>query len=109
MLNLTLACSGPNTLLHIADRVAYSHEQAIMAAVIAVFSVVMWAILRRWKYLTISLILLMLAHPYWSISALKGDCGRFKESASTFVTCYAVVCIVIQLVLWIWPGRSNVA
>jgi len=105
--NLVLSCSGPNTLLHIADRIAYSHEQAIILALIAIFSVVMWVILRMWKLLPISIIAMLLIHPYWSISALKGDCGRFKESASTFITYYAITCVVIQLVAWLWPSRSH--
>lgn len=102
MTPLMLACSGPGAMRVIQDNILYAQQQAMVVAAIAAASITLWFFRRRWKALPLLVITLLLIHPAWTISAIKGDCGFLKADATTFVTAAVSACVALQALAWAW-------
>ncbi len=85
----------------IQDSILYAQQQATVVGALAVFSVLLWLLVRRFKALPICVLMVLIVHPVWTISAVTGDCGCFKANAATFVTAIAAVCVVLQCIVGI--------
>ena len=109
MTPLILACSGPGAMRLIQDNILYAQQHAMVVGCLAVLSVTLWVFLRRFKALPICVLLLLLVHPAWTISAIRGDCGYFKAGAATLDTVVSTICVGLQTVAWLWPSLRRKA
>lgn len=103
MTPLILACSGPGAMRLIQDNILYAQQHALVVGAIAILSIMLWLVIRRWIVLPFCVALLLILHPAWTVSAISGDCGFFKAGAAMFVTVLAGVCLLLQGAAWIWP------
>lgn len=98
------ACSGPGAGAAIARSIEIGYTHAGVLAGLLMVSVAVFARgPRRWDVPVVLLVLLLL-HPAWTISAISGDCGFFKRDASRVVTglgCAALCWQVARAVRWV--------
>jgi hypothetical protein len=81
-----LACSGPGAGAAISRSIQLGYLHAAgLVALIAVAAVVPVALGARWRAPK-PLLILLLVHPAWTVSAVHGDCGHLKRAASWAVT-----------------------
>jgi hypothetical protein len=105
----TIACSGPGAMRVIQENILYAREQALLVGALAVLSGGFWLLCRRIKALPILVTSLLLVHPAWTVSAVKGDCGFSKASIATSYTILALISVASQMVIWIWPVLRKVS
>jgi hypothetical protein len=91
-----LACSGGAEAIYVSIALGYAHARA--AAVLLGISMSLGFLQRRWLPPILLLILLSI-HPAWTVSAIHGDCGMLKQSASWVFTLISTTVLVWQLVL----------
>jgi hypothetical protein len=91
----------------IEQSVAYAQYHAVIAALGAVASVVLWWSRRRSVHEVLALVavLLLVLHPAWTVSAIQGDCGHLKRAAATGVTIAVAACVATQIAVLLLARR----
>jgi hypothetical protein len=55
--------------------------------------------LKRIRFTLPTAVVMLLVHPAWTVSAIRGDCGHFKIEASTFFTVIFFCLMIFQYVV----------
>lgn len=106
---MVFACSDPEGFRLIEVHTRLSYLYAVASGVLLFVSLTVYALgPRRWLVPAIALILLA-AHPAWTISAIQGDCGYGKEMMArlaTGIAAWAVLCQSVRSAWYNWFTES---
>jgi len=94
---LTLACSGPGTVVVDAINRAITTGYLCAAAsgvITAAIAIDAWRRGRR-RYIFWVAAVILAIHPAWTVSAVHGDCGALK-------VCASLLCLLMHAGLMLW-------
>lgn len=103
--SVALACSGPGARALVDGNTRLSLQLFAVGCFLAAATAFLYFLRRKRASLIIATIaaLLIAVHPVWTISAMVGDCGASKASASMSATGILGILFVTQLALWLFP------
>jgi hypothetical protein len=87
-----IACSGPGAGVAITKSVSIGYASAGLTAVLVIRMIVLSRRHPLPLFPVFTSVILLLLHPAWTVSAVRGDCGEMKRIAS-----YAVLAVVLFL------------
>jgi hypothetical protein len=100
------ACSGPGAGLAIGENVGISLKHAAVMGELVLVSVCVFTIGPRRRVVPIVLICMLVLHPAWWISALRGDCGEDKRDYSRIFTAIGSAALFWQVGRSLWNTAS---
>jgi len=102
-----LACSGPGAAAIIIGNITFSRCLALIVGLLAIVSLVMWALFSHRARYPIICVLLLPLHPAWTMSASRGDCGEVMVLGSMLSMVIASIAVITQAISVMRANRGG--
>jgi hypothetical protein len=99
--SVVLACSGPGARALTEGNTHLSVQLFALGCFLVVATAALYFFRRKRSSLILAIVaaIILAVHPVWTISAMAGDCGAFKASASMDATGLLGILFLAQLAL----------
>ena len=95
---ILIACSGPGAIEAIMKSNALAKHVALMVAGVIACSLLLSLKRKEFKRKQTIPFFMLLIHPAWTMSAIRGDCGFMKREASHLFTLIALSILAWQII-----------